>query len=63
MLDQLQMVDSLETEIAGREAEIKEMLYPRVERDLLDTLPCVGPVLNAVLALELGDVRRFPGPE
>ena len=62
VLDQLQLVDSLETEIAEREAEIKAMLYPRVERDLLDTLHCVGAVLSAVLALELGDVRRFPGP-
>jgi transposase len=52
----------LETQIAEREAEIKEMLYPSVERDLLDTLPCVGPVLSAVLALELGEVRRFPDP-
>ena len=62
VLSQLELVDTLETQIAEREAEIKEMLYPSVERDLLDTLPCVGPVLSAVLALELGEVRRFPNP-
>lgn len=62
VLDQLNLVDSLETEIAAREVEIQEMLYPSVERDLLDTLPCVGPLLSAVLALEIGAVRRFPGP-
>jgi hypothetical protein len=33
------------------------MLYPSAERDLLDSLPCVGKVLSAVLALEIGDVR------
>jgi len=62
VLDQLQLVDVLETQIGEREAAIKEMLYPSVERDLLDTLPCVGQVLSAVLALEIGDVKRFAGP-
>jgi transposase len=60
--DQLQLIDVVETELGQCEAAVKEMLYPSVERDLLDTLPCVGQVLSAVLALELGDVRRFPGP-
>jgi transposase len=59
VVDQLQMVDVLETEVAECESAVKEMLYPSLERDLLDTLPCVGPVLSAVLALELGEVRRF----
>ena len=39
------------------------MLYPSVERDLLDTHPSVGKILSAVLALELGDARRFAGPD
>jgi transposase len=38
------------------------MLYPSAERDLLDTLPCVGKILGAVMALEIGDVKRFAGP-
>ena len=39
------------------------MLYPSAERDLLDSLPCVGKILSAVMALEIGDVRRFSGPD
>lgn len=61
VLDQLQLVDTLETEIAEREAEIKGNVVPAGGTHLLDTLPCVGPVLSAVLTLELGDVRCFPG--
>jgi transposase len=63
VLDQLDLVDRLETQIGECEAIVKEMLRPSVERDLLDTLPCVGEVLSAVLALEIGNVRRFKGPD
>jgi len=38
---------------------VEVILYPNVERDLLKTLPCVGKILSAVIALEIGDVRRF----
>jgi len=63
LLDQLQMVDTVETEISECEQVLQEMLYPSAERDLLDSLPCVGKILSAVLALEIGDVRRFGGPD
>lgn len=63
VVEQLGMLDTVETKIAECEQNLEEMLYPSVERDLLDTLPCVGKVLSAVLALELGDVRRFSGPD
>ncbi len=63
VLEQLEMVDRLETQIADCEEIVKEMLRPSLERDLLDTLPCVGEILSAVLALEIGDVRRFAGPD
>ena len=39
------------------------MLYPSLERNLLDTLPCVGKVLSAVLSLEIGDLLRFSGAD
>jgi transposase len=39
---------------------LEALLYPSVERDLLKTIPCVGKILSAVIALEVGDVRRFP---
>lgn len=63
MLEQLAMVDTVESRIAECERCLAEMLYPSPERDLLDSLPCVGKILSAVLALEIGEVRRFGGPD
>jgi|SRR5215471_2496139 len=60
--EQLETVDWLETQIAECERRMETMLYPSVERSVLDTLPCVGKVLSWVLTLEIGDVRRFRGP-
>jgi transposase len=62
LVAQLQTVDWLETQIGECEQSLEVMLQPSVERDLLDSLPCVGKVLSAVMALEVGDVRRFGGP-
>jgi transposase len=63
VVEQLSAIDAIETRMHDCEQVLREMLYPSVERDLLDSLPCVGEILSAVLALELGDVRRFPGPD
>jgi transposase len=63
VLDQLQTIDSVETQLHECERILEEILYPSVERDLLDSLPCVGKILSAVMALEIGDVRRFSGPD
>jgi transposase len=63
VVEQLQTVDWLESQIGECEEKLETMLYPSAERDLLDSLPCVGKVLSAVLALEIGDVRRFSGPD
>ena len=60
---QLELVDQLESQIAECEKVLENMLYPSAERDLLDTLPCVGKILAAVLALEIGKVERFQGPD
>jgi transposase len=62
-IDQLQALDWLETRIKESEKQLKTILYPSVERSLLDSLPCVGPILSAVMALEIGDVKRFPGAQ
>ena len=59
MIEQLRMVDELERQIQECEQAVEGMLYPSVERDLLDSLPCVGKILSAVLALEIGRVERF----
>jgi len=60
---QLQTVDWLETQIRECEQLLEDMLYPSAERDLLDSLPCVGKILSAVMALEIGTVQRFAGPD
>jgi len=60
---QLETVDWLESRIAECEQSLESMLYPSAERDLLDTLPCVGKILAAVLTLEIGTVGRFQGPD
>jgi transposase len=44
VLDQLQMVDSVESQIVDCEKQLEAILYPNAERDLLKTLPCVGNV-------------------
>jgi len=63
VLEQLKTIDSLETQIVECERMLEEILYPSAERDLLDSLPCVGKILSAVMALEIGDVRRFSGAD
>jgi transposase len=59
VVQQLQMVDRIESQIRECEKQLETILYPNLERDLLKTLPCVGKVLSAVIALEIGDVHRF----
>ncbi len=55
------MVDSVQSQIVDCEKQLEAILcHPNAEqKDLLKTLPCVGKVLSAVIALEIGDVRRF----
>jgi len=59
----LRMLDRVEEEIGRAEKQIAAMLEGNEEARLLDTLPCVGPILSAVLALEIGDISRFPSAE
>jgi transposase len=49
----------VESQISDCEKQLEALLYPSAERDLLKTIPCVGKILSAVIALEVGDVRRF----
>lgn len=42
---------------------MKEVLSPTPEAELVDSLPGVGFILATVIALEVGDVERFPQPE
>jgi transposase len=56
---QLETVDHLEKQIEACEQSIETMLAPNAERDLLRTLPGVGKILSAVIALEIGAISRF----
>jgi transposase len=60
VVEQLRLVDSLESQVKDCEKQLEQSLYPSAERDLLKTLPCVGKILSAVMWLEIGDIRRFP---
>jgi transposase len=63
VLQQLHSIDCIETQIRENEQVMESMLKGSTERDILDTLPCVGKILSAVLALEIGEVKRFGGPD
>jgi transposase len=56
---QLETVDYLELQIEACEQSLENMLAPNAERDLLRSLPGVGKILSAVIALEIGDIARF----
>jgi transposase len=63
IVEQLQVVGQLGTQIGACEEKLEERLYPSAEHELVDSLPCVGKILSAVIALEIGDIRRFPEAE
>jgi len=60
VLEQLETIDHLQMQIEDCEQHLEELLEENAGRDLLTTLPGVGKVLSAVLALEIGDIGRFP---
>ena len=60
---ELHLLKETEERIQAIEARIEEVISPLPEVELLKTLPGVGPILSTVIALEIGDVNRFPGPD
>ena len=60
---ELAALDFLETEIECAEKRLVAIMAVSVEADLLQTLPCVGPILSMTLMLEIGKVERFPSAE
>jgi transposase len=61
--EQLEMLDFLQLQIADCEQMLEQILQPNPDRELLKTLPGVGPILSAVIALETGTVERFASAE
>lgn len=63
LLQQLQSFDALGEQLSQIEARIEEVLQPDPVVKRLQTLPGVGKVLGPVIALELGEIQRFPRAE
>jgi transposase len=61
--EQLETVDHLNEQIEDCEQKLEVLLASNAERDLLTTLPGVGKILSAVIAMEIGDVARFPSSQ
>jgi transposase len=57
--EQMETIDHLDQQIEDCEQKLEVLLEASGERDLLQTLPGVGPILSAVIALEIGDIARF----
>ena len=57
--EQLDYVDHISEEVAHFQARITDTFEGCRETQLLKSLPGVGPILSAVIHLEVGDVSRF----
>jgi transposase len=53
----------MQEQIADQERRIHEPVKVTPEMNLLMTIPCIEKILAVVVALEVGDVRRFPKAE
>ena len=60
---QLKLLDQVKEHIQMCEKQIEEVVEKTPAMSLLTTIPGVGSVLAVVIALEVGDVGRFAGPE
>jgi len=60
---QLQLLDDVEDQIKESEQQIKAVVQETPAMQLLMTLPGVGMILAVVIAMEVGDVARFSGPD
>lgn len=59
----LEQIDSLDRQVADFERRMRAVFGPTPEVTRLMTLPGVGFILAVVIALEVGDISRFPRAE
>jgi len=59
---QLHTLDEIQASIDQLENQLDTILEESQARKWLKTIPGVGRILSATIALEVGDVSRFPGP-
>ncbi|HPQ69089.1 MAG TPA: IS110 family transposase [bacterium] len=60
LLDQLDVIDG---QVQVTEQDIRELVRQTPEMILLKTLPGIGDILAATIALEIGDISRFASAE
>lgn len=60
---QLELLDDVEDQIKESEQQIREVIQKTPGMQLLMTLPGVGMILAIVIAMEVGDINRFMGPD
>jgi transposase len=60
---QLELLDEVEHQIKESEGQIKAVVCQTPAMQLLMTIPGVGMILSIVIAMEVGEVSRFPGPD
>ncbi|MDM7939844.1 MAG: IS110 family transposase, partial [Methanothrix sp.] len=63
LFKELELLDEVEQRVHQVEAEIRLIMTETEEIKLLRTIPGVGFTLAVVIATEIGDINRFPGPE
>lgn len=61
--EQLRLLDQVEQSIKQAEKRIAEVIKEDPSMQLLKTMPGVGAILAITIALEMGDVDRFPTGE
>lgn len=60
---QLKHLDQVEEHIRESEEQIQRLIDQTPEMKRLMSMPGVGRILSVVIALEIGDVNRFPSPQ
>jgi transposase len=60
---QLEVIDQLAEQINWCDDQIDRLIEKTPATKLLMSLPGVGPILATVLAMEIGDISRFPDAE
>jgi transposase len=58
--EHLEQIDALQRQIGRQESRVKELVRVTPEMKRLMTMPGVGVILSATIALEIGQIGRFP---
>lgn len=60
---QIEFMDEIENQIKDIKVRIKALIKETPDMQILTSIPGVGMILAVVIAMEVGDVNRFSGPE